>query len=1066
VGGAERIGIVALVASAGGLDALSVVLRGLPDDLPAAVVVQQHLGGRGSALVPILQRQTRRDVVWAEDGSHAAPGVVTVCPPRTRMEFFPDGAFALQPTPDGARGFPHDALLRSLADSFGARVLAVVLTGMGRDGAAGTAALKAAGGVVIAQSEDTAEQPSMPKAAADAGADLVLPLHEIGAVVAGVVRGGPLPLPRTELDAVRELFGGRSIMEGVAREIDWARTPLGPVTGWGPALRTMVQLVMATPTPLTLLWGDQHIALYNDGAIEQRGAKHHEQFALPHLEAEPAYARVRGGEPVHLRDSRQLVERRGTPQHAWFDISYSPVRDEHGDIAGILQSAHERTSEVLSARRLRTLNRLAATPASHGRREALATALAVLGPAADLGFAAAYLLDMPGKRAGLVAAAGIEEGGAMAPRELRLVPGAAWPLRQAVEAGKPVWLDDLRVRFRGHLLEGEPVSPERAVLHPLHDQAQDTVVGVLVLGMHPRLPLDDGYREFLTVAAETIAAKVSESHARHQERCRLEALAELDRTKTEFFSNVSHEFRTPLTLMLGPLEDLLQNPADPILARRDDIELMQRNARRLLRLVGTLLDFSESRNGRLPARFTPLDLAALTTDIASAFHGAAEAAGLKLAVESPPLPEPVWVDPEMWEKIVANLVANALKFTWEGRVDVTLRALPKHAELVVRDTGVGIPAEQLPYVFQRFHRVPDTSGRSNEGAGIGLALVDELVRRQHGRVRVTSEEGAGSTFTVWLPLGRRPASEPPPGRRRRTGRIAAAMAEEAMHWEPARVNDHAALGFGPGLDDPAPARNATPASVLVVDDNADMRDYLTRLLGVTWNVIEARTGDEALELAGRERPGIILAGAMTPKMDGFALLRRIRSDPAMERTPVILVTARAGENSAIEGMLAGADDYIVKPFSARELLARVDAQLKLSQVRRSADLAVRASEERLRRVLETERVGVLFFDQSGTLVDANDVFLQISGYTRAEVDNGELHWQTMTPPEWMPTSEKEMERLEATGRIGPYQKEYLCKDGTRKWMLFAGRDLGDGMISEFCIDITDLKLSEQGSPPG
>ncbi|GII03572.1 chemotaxis protein CheB [Planobispora takensis] len=1066
------VDVVAMVTSAGGLNALTTVLRDLPADLPAAVVVQQHLGS-GHGLVPILERRTGRPVMWAVDGARLTPGVVVVCPPRMRLEVFPDGRCALIAS-GGALDYPHDALLRSLADAFGPRALAVVLTGMGRDGSAGTAAFKAADGIVFAQDEETAEFPAMPQAAAEAGADLVLPLHEIGGLVAEVVHGGPLPRPKSEIEAVREIFGGPSVMEGIAREVDWARTSLGPVTTWAPILRTTVRLIMASPMPLVLLWGEQHIMLYNDGSMEQGGAKHPEHFARPGFEmwpearptTEPLYDRAMSGESVHLPDTRWLLSRLGKPQYAWFDITFSPVWDDHGDIAGILQSSHERTAEVLSARRLRTLNRLAAAPASYNRRKVLKGALAVLGEAADVLFAAAYLLDASGRRASLVGAAGAEEGVGLAPWELRLVPGAAWPLQQAVETRRPVPVEDVGMRFRGHLAGPEQLAPESAVLHPLLDKAEEKIVGVLVLGAHPRLPLDDRYREFLALTGETITAKVAESHARRRERQRLERLAELDRAKTEFFSNVSHEFRTPLTLMLAPLEELLRHPGDPIPARRSDVELVQRNARRLLRLVGTLLDFSQVEAGRLRARFAPVDLATLTTQVASMFRGAAESAGLRLTVQAPPLPEPVWVDAEMWEKVVSNLVSNALKFTWEGSVEIGLRALPKHAELTVRDTGVGIPADQLPYVFKRFHRVPETRGRTHEGAGIGLALVHELVRRHHGRIRVTSEEGAGTAFTVWLPLGRRPGPEGPPAPAARIGQVMAAMAEEAVHWNPVRERNHAAMG----LDDETPLRDldtgqAAGARVLVAEDNADMRDYLVRLLGTTWRVTEARDGAEALDLARREPPELILADVMMPGMDGFALLQKIRAHEVLAPTPFILVTARAGEQSAIEGMLAGADDYIVKPFSARELLARVGAQLELSRMRRATERALHVSEERLRRILETENVGVLHFDDTGTLIDANDAFLRISGYTRADVESGGLNWQWMTPPEWATVSEQQMEQLAATGYIGPYQKEYICKDGTRRWMLFAGRDLGDGTISEFCIDISDLKHPQDATAP-
>jgi PAS domain S-box-containing protein len=266
---------------------------------------------------------------------------------------------------------------------------------------------------------------------------------------------------------------------------------------------------------------------------------------------------------------------------------------------------------------------------------------------------------------------------------------------------------------------------------------------------------------------------------------------------------------------------------------------------------------------------------------------------------------------------------------------VTLRALPKHAELVVRDTGVGIPEEELPHIFRRFHRVRDTRARMYEGAGIGLALVHELVRRHHGRIRAASTVGEGTAFTVWIPVGRRPAmpeapaTEPPT-----TSAIAAAMAEEALRW--AQTTETQSLAD----EDDAPRqslRNYAPgARILVADDNKDMREYLSRLLASYWVVDTASDGMEALALARRQVPDLVVADVMMPGLDGFALLRELREDSALSSTPVVLVTARAGEEAAIEGLLAGAADYIVKPFSARELVARVGGQLELARARRHA----------------------------------------------------------------------------------------------------------------------------------
>ncbi|BCJ40971.1 hypothetical protein GCM10010168_47300 [Actinoplanes ianthinogenes] len=931
--------VVALVASAGGLEALSGVLRVLPGDFPAAVVVAQHLGGLGSVLVDILTRRITLPVGWAREGGRIEPGTVTVCPPRSVLEVLPDGTCALRPAENVQTDRPLDALLTSIGDSFAGASLAVVLTGMGSDGASGAAAVHAAGGRVIAQSEETAERPAMPAAAVAAGAvDLVLPLYDIGPALVDAALGRRLPLASDEAQAIRATFGDKGVMAGQAAQLDWSRTPLGLVSSWSPTLRSVVRLMMGSPEPTFVFWGDDMLWLSNDASLQVMPGREGSLLGRPYAEVvpevsaetRPEYQRVLDGEAQQNPWVSHLYMRDGRMQRVWVYGTNMPIWEPDGTVGGIHRVIHERTDEVLAARRLSTLDALAQAPRAGSRREALSEAVEVLGDAADVVFAVAYLLDPSATRAGLVAATGVVAGGALAPRELRLVPGAAWPLH---EASEPVVVDDLPSRFPGHRVGTDQVTPGAAVVHPLRDDAEEQVVGMLILGVDPYLNFDARYREFLMLVGNSVEGRMADAQARHRERRRLERLAELDRAKTEFFSNVSHEFRTPLTLMLGPLDELGSAGGGLSPQQRADVDLVRRNARRLLRLVATMLDFSQIEAGRLRATFAPVDLAERTREVVAQFDSAVKRAGLALRVDLSALPAPVWVDVEMWEKIVSNLLSNALKFTFFGEIEVSLRARPHHAELVVRDTGVGIPEEELPHVFKRFHRVRDSRARTHEGAGIGLALVDELVRRHHGRVRVTSTVGEGTAFTVWIPTGRRPElSEAPPEVPAST-EVAAAMAEEATRWGEAPETELFADDGGARhpLGGYAPA-----ARVLVADDSSDMRDYLARLLAPHWQLEMASDGAQALALARADPPDLVLADVMMPGLDGFALLRALREDAELRAVPVVLVTARAGEESAIEGLLAGADDYIVKPFSARELVARVAGQLDLARVRRRA----------------------------------------------------------------------------------------------------------------------------------
>jgi signal transduction histidine kinase len=278
----------------------------------------------------------------------------------------------------------------------------------------------------------------------------------------------------------------------------------------------------------------------------------------------------------------------------------------------------------------------------------------------------------------------------------------------------------------------------QAMVLPVTSRGEEGAVGVLVAGVSPARKLDAEYRTFYELIAGQIATAIQNARAAEEERNCLESLAELDRAKTTFFSNVSHEFRTPLTLMLGPVEDLLAKSYTGLSpAAKSQLELVNRNGLRLLRLVNTLLDFSRIEADRMQAIYLPTDLAAFTVELASVFRSATEKAGLQLE-DCPKLDEPVFVDRGMWEKIVLNLISNAFKFTFEGSIAVWLTKSGSDVELRVRDTGVGIPSKELSRLFDRFHRIESTRSRTHEGSGIGLALVQELVQLHGGSVRVES----------------------------------------------------------------------------------------------------------------------------------------------------------------------------------------------------------------------------------------------------------------------------------------------------------------------------------------
>src|SRR5439155_8225750 len=475
-------------------------------------------------------------------------------------------------------------------------------------------------------------------------------------------------------------------------------------------------------------------------------------------------------------------------------------------------------------------------------------------------------------------------------------------------------------------------------------------MAILVVGVSSRLPLNETYRAFYDLVAATVTSAVANARAYEEERRRAEALAEIDRAKTAFFSNVSHEFRTPLTLMLGPLEDELDEHSCPLPPeRRERLETAYRNTLRLLKLVNTLLDFSRIEAGRIQASYEPVDLAAHTAELTSVFRSAVEKAGLTLAVNCPPLPEPVHVDREMWEKVVLNLLSNALKHTFMGGIRVALRWADDQVELSVADSGVGIPTAELPHLFDRFHRVKGAKSRTHEGTGIGLALVQELIHAHGGTVRVESHEGQGSTFYVTVKTG---CAHLPPDRLGAPRSLApssgrSAYVQEALHWT-SDTSAESALrpDSSENMRRAAASSKVSRCRILWADDNADMREYVRRLLSEKHDVTSVADGAAALAAALAAPPDLVLSDVMMPGLDGFGLLRALRAEERTRTIPVILLSARAGEESAVEGLEAGADDYLVKPFSARELLARVRAHLELSRLRRQSaeELELRVQE--------------------------------------------------------------------------------------------------------------------------
>jgi len=666
------------------------------------------------------------------------------------------------------------------------------------------------------------------------------------------------------------IAGGGEMGERI-RAFDWSKTVLGPVDRWPESLKTAVRICVGSRNPIVIWWGRSALLqFYNDAYISFLGSKKHPAF-LGRSGQEcwseiwetvgPMLDRVFAtGEATWSEDLLLVLNRNLPREEGYFTFSYSPIWGDAGKVEGIFCACYETTARVIGDRRLRTLRDLGRTVSTaKTAEEACQSAAKILANnPADIPFALLYLLEENRPWVRLAATAGFAGQSEATPELIDLTSAvAAWPLRQVFDTASSEIVTSLSNRFERLPGGAWPESPESAVVVPITSAGQSRPTGFLIAGLSPRRPVDADYHSFFDLIVGHVSTAIANARAYEEERRRAEALAEIDRAKTVFFSNVSHEFRTPLTLMLGPLEDMLAagNTLPP--EQRERLEIAHHNSLRLLKLVNTLLDFSRLEAGRIEASYEPTDLAKLTSDLASVFRSAIERAGLRLTIDCPTLEEPVYVDREMWEKIVFNLLSNAFKFTFEGEIEVSLRRVDNSAELAIRDTGTGIPQQELSHLFQRFYRVKGAAGRTFEGTGIGLSLVQELAKLHGGTVRVHSELKQGSTFTVSLPLGKDHLSPDRIGGARTlesTGLSGETYVQEALRWLPDGESTPDAAQVAALLSPATPLQSKRasekPSHVLLADDNADMRGYMQRLLGEEYEVETVADGESIPHVGG------------------------------------------------------------------------------------------------------------------------------------------------------------------------------------------------------------------------
>ena len=874
------------------------------------------------------------------------------------------------------------------------------------------------------------------------------------------------------------IFAGSGEACELARSVDWSATPIGPVAGWSQALRSTASLVLHNHSAMLLWWGPEFVQIYNDAYRPVLGDKHPRAMGqlfrdcwseVFHILGPMAERPFRGGPASSSDDIAVPINRKIQREEAHFRLAYSPVPDESVEttgIGGVLATVTEITDEVYASRQIRTLRELGVRSAADTQSAEQACAIAATAlkeNAWDVPFALFYLLDRDGEEAHLVAKVGFDESSIpqVAPPQVGLAaaddPGP-WPLRRVIEQ-REAEIVAAPARYRDAL----PASPwsepsNYAIALPLAAPGQARPYGVLVCGVSPHRVLDAGYRTFFELVAAQVATAIRNARALEEERRRAAALAEIDRAKTAFFSNVSHEFRTPLTLMLGPVEEAIADRTTPAPVRAH-LEIALRNSLRLQKLVNSLLDFSRIEAGRVQASYDPTDLANLTRDLASTFRSAVERAGLTYTVDCQALGEPVHVDREMWEKIVLNLLSNAFKYTLQGRIAVRLSRQDSHAIFEVSDTGLGIPAHELPRIFERFHRVEGTAGRTQEGTGIGLALVQELVKLHGGLISVKSELGCGTTFSVILPIG---TAHLPAGRIRAPRTLVSTamgpnvFVQEALRWVPEVAGE--TWPRLPALAEPLESSRfakAAGARVLVVDDNSDMRAYVRQLLSPHYLVAVAGDGEQALEAVRIARPDLILSDIMMPKVDGLALLKALRADDRLREIPVIILSARTGEGDRVEGLRAGADDYLAKPFSAQELLARVGALIELTRMRRE-------NEERFHAFMSA--TSDVIYRMSPDWKEMRQ--LEGRSFVADTSDPSRTWLDSYIPRDEQPRVMAAIEEAIRTQRVFQLEHRVLQVDGGFGWVISRAVPLRDqdGNIMEWfgaASDVTERKRAEE-----
>lgn len=533
------------------------------------------------------------------------------------------------------------------------------------------------------------------------------------------------------------------------------------------------------------------------------------------------------------------------------------------------------------------------------------------------------------------------------------------------------------------------------------------LTSIIIIGAFGSYIMDNIRRRELRsrLQLEETTAKLKESNA---------MLKSLDELKTQFFANVNHELRTPLTLILAPINSILAGKLGRISSSlRDTLETMQRNGYILLKLINNLLDLTKLEEGKMRLKVKKVNFLDYITSILKTVKPLADQKNIKLYFQHPPHSINLNLDPDQFEKVVLNLLSNALKFTPRGgKVTVYVEESDGSVSLVIEDTGIGIPPKMINTIFDRFSQVDGSKSRSHEGTGIGLSLAKEIVSLHKGTIKAESEQGKGARFIVVLKKGkkhftpdildRRVEERPVHLKRRATDREELRVQDIVTDFRRLQVVDLEKIKITEGSSD---CDKIHDNLLLVIDDSPEVLKLMKILLSDEFALELSTSAEQGLEIMRKKNPDLVLCDVMMPGMDGHAFCKAVKSDENLQHIPVILVTARTGAEMIAEGIEAGADDYISKPFNSVELKARIRSLLRIRDAESQLALINRNLKMRTSDLVEQQRS--LFLSTIKSLVSAIDAKDQYTRHHSTRVTDF-----TLKIARNMGLSEKELEELE------------------------------------------------------